>query len=45
MTGDTGVILPAGLVHPDTWPKWDGIKTNAAFVKEIDSVEPGLEIE
>ncbi|MCF6305426.1 MAG: pentapeptide repeat-containing protein [Rhodobacteraceae bacterium] len=23
MNGDTGVILPKGLIHPDPWPEWD----------------------
>ena len=36
MHGDTGVILPDGLVHPDSWPEWaefsnespDGVDTS-----------------
>lgn len=31
MIGDTGVILPPGLIYPRNWPTWDGIPPDSAF--------------
>ncbi|MEL7528451.1 MAG: TIR domain-containing protein, partial [Pseudomonadota bacterium] len=42
MIGDTGVILPDGLVHPADWPAWEGSDEQPARPVSIEiAVETG----